>query len=638
MPISRKNVKSCIVQRIPILQWGPKYTSRKLLSDCIAGFTVGLTVIPQALAYATLGGLEPQYGLYSAFIGCFVYAIFGSIKDITIGPTALMALMTYQQVVGRNTDYAILLCFLCGVVQMIMSILHLGVLVDFISIPVTVGFTSATSVIIASSQLGSLFGLKISSNGFFDAVTKLIQNIKFTRLTDLALSVGCIIALLLLRKLKDVKLHQKGAKPTKFQQPINYTLWLVSTSRNAIVVIICSTVAYLYETHGTGAPFKLTGRVKSGFPEFKLPPFTTVIQNSTRNFPDMLSDLGSSVILVPVIGVLGNVAIAKAFAGGETIDATQELLTLSLCNIFGSFFSSMPITGSFSRSAVNHASGVQTSLGGVVTGIMVLLALSFLTRYFAYIPKASLGAVIVCAVAFMIEYEVVKPMWKSSKKDLVSALATFVFCLVIGVEYGILVGVTINIMFLLYPSARPGIRIEKCAVRTFLGLEPAKTVSLQSKRFQTANGHEYILITPDNALYFPAVDFIKTSIATAGLTSKNLPLVIDCQFILGADFTAAKGISTLVKEFAARKQPLYFVNARLDVVTVFQGVISEDFVHFSSKTNMEQAIEENHNRPDDEENLLAVFLDNSSQKTSSQAKAGVLHKRNSMNASNIPLI
>jgi sodium-independent sulfate anion transporter 11 len=163
------------------------------------------------------------------------------------------------------------------------------------------------------------------------------------------------------------------------------------------------------------------------------------------------------------------------------IDATQELFTLSMCNVFGSFFSSMPITGSFSRSAVNHASGVQTPLGGVFTGtlpkkksrffvtlisgIMVLLALGFLTPYFAFIPKASLAAVIISAVIFMIEYEVVKPMWRSSKKDLIATCATFVFCLAIGVEYGILVGVGINIMFLLYPSARPSVYVEKMKVQ-----------------------------------------------------------------------------------------------------------------------------------------------------------------------------
>lgn len=199
-------------------------------------------------------------------------------------------------------------------------------------------------------------------------------------------------------------------------------------------------------------------------PDFKPPPFHTNLNNRTIEFNEMISDLGASIVLVPIIAVLGNVAIAKAFSTGQIIDATQELFTLSMCNVIGSFFSSMPITGSFSRSAVNHASGVQTAGGGILTGLMVLLALSFLTPYFAFIPKASLAAVIISAVIFMIEYEVLKPMWRSSKKDLVSAFATFIFCLIIGVEFGILIGVAINIVFLLYPSARPSVHVDKAKV------------------------------------------------------------------------------------------------------------------------------------------------------------------------------
>ncbi|CAH0563575.1 unnamed protein product [Brassicogethes aeneus] len=736
-----------IKQRIPMTEWGPKYNSKKFISDAIAGITVGLTVMPQALAYATLGGLEPQYGLYSAFVGCFVYTIFGSCKDITIGPTALMALMTYQQVIGKNTDYAILLCFLSGIVQVLMAVLNLGVLVDFISIPVTVGFTSATSVIIGASQLKSLLGIKVSSSGFLDTISKVFQNLDKTRLSDALLGFGCIVILMLLRvslntvfcyikgqkqssnidsclwlsvkmsarstprgsrdwnwhhliphlhpnaeetryilgcnvfwkiaeglmcaagyllclcahinfydktfflitiacfewhltfflavtigfmygernpftnkltlvvgnlmfmivgtvqlyqaliqeeglgfnsaedevvytpmdiKLKDLKLHKEDAKPTSNQKILQYLMWLVSTSRNAFVVIICSTVAYLYETNGTGSPFLLTGTVKPGLPDVKLPPFHTVVNNRTVEFGEMLSDLGSSVILVPIIAVLGNVAIAKAFASGTIIDATQELFTLSMCNVIGSFFSSMPITGSFSRSAVNHASGVQTPFGGVITGLMVLLALTFLTPYFAFIPKASLAAVIISAVVFMIEYEVVKPMWRSSKKDLISTFATFVFCLIIGVEYGILVGVGINIIFLLYPSARPTVYVEK---------------------IKTAGDIEYMMITPGNSLYFPAVDFIKTSVGKAGVDSKHSPIVVDCRFILGADFTAAKGISALIRDFSLRKQPLYFLNTRQEVLAVFQGVLTEDFKlkHFGSKEELETFIEEHHN-------------------------------------------
>lgn len=284
----------------------------------------------------------------------------------------------------------------------------------------------------------------------------------------------------LFQKLKDYK-PSKDIKPPKNQRIISKTLWLISTSRNALVVVICSAIAYFYETRGPGSPFRLTGTVRPGLPNFNPPPFSTILNNRTIVLSEMVADLGTSIVLVPVIAVLGNVAIAKAFgkcdtvlptetesrvvASGKMIDATQELFTLSMCNVFGSFFSSMPITGSFSRSAVNHASGVRTPLGGVYTGVMVLLALGFLTPYFAFIPKASLAAVIISAVIFMIEYEVVKPMWRSSKKDLIATCATFVFCLAIGVEYGILVGVGINIMFLLYPSARPTVHVDKVKVK-----------------------------------------------------------------------------------------------------------------------------------------------------------------------------
>ncbi|KAK9881221.1 hypothetical protein WA026_015337 [Henosepilachna vigintioctopunctata] len=561
-----------LTRRLPILQWSPTYNTHKCISDTIAGITVGLTVIPQALAYANLAGLPPQFGLYSAFVGCFIYFVFGTCKDITIGPTALLSLMTYQQVMNRNSDYAVLLCFLSGIVQILMAVLRLGVLVDFISIPVTVGFTSATSVIIATSQLKSLLGLKISSSGFLDTLMKVYQKINETRFTDLYLGIGCIVFLLLLRKLKNFQLNVVGEKPTTRQKYWNRTFWLIGTSRNALVVLLCSVAGYLYEVKGEGSPFLLTGEIKPGLPSIQLPPFQTVINNQTIGFSDMVMDLGSSIFLVPIIAVLGNVAIAKAFASGTMIDATQELFCLSMCNVIGSFFSSMPITGSFSRSAVNHASGVQTPAGGIFTSVLVLLALSFITPYFAYIPKTSLAAVIISAVIFMIEYEVVKPMWRSSKKDLISAIATFFVCLIVGVEYGILVGVAINIVFLLYPSVRP-------------------TVIVETKK--TASDIEYLMITPGNSLYFPAVDFIKTSVGKAGVSSRHLPVVIDCRYILGADFTAAKGISALINDFSVRKQPLYFFNTRKEVVTVFQGVLEEDFKYFTTSEELDTTLKEN---------------------------------------------
>lgn len=557
-------VKKFLKQRVPITGWLPLYNSEKFICDVIAGITVGLTLMPQGLAYATLAGLEPQYGLYSAFMGCFVYTIFGSVKDITIGPTALMALMTYQQTADLNPDFAVLLCFFTGVMQSLMGVLHLGVLIDFISIPVTVGFTSATSVIIACSQVKGLLGLSFKSSGFIDTVKNIGLHVHETQLWDATLGFSCIVVLLLMRKLKDFKPGPAW---------VNRVLWLLSTSRNVLVVVSCSVLAYLVDNSDGNSPLVLTGHVRSGLPPFALPPFSTTVGNTTYNFGEMCSKLGSSIFLVPVIGVLGNVAIAKAFASGDSIDATQEMLTLGLCNLFGSLVSSFPVNGSFSRSAVNHASGVKTPLGALFTGILILLSLSLLTPYFYFIPKASLAAVIICAVIFMIEYEVVEPMWKSNRKDLIPAFTTFILCLLIGVEYGILIGVATNIIFLLYPSARPSLLVEK--------------VMLQS-------GLEYLLVTPGNSLYFPAIDFIRASVGRAGVKegSSHLPVIVDCRYVLGADFTAAKGIAALIDDFNKRQQPIYFLNPHPSVVSVFKGANLEEFIHICSPEELERTLKD----------------------------------------------
>ncbi|XP_034936756.1 sodium-independent sulfate anion transporter-like [Chelonus insularis] len=565
--MSPEKFKNFFLRRIPILSWLPQYNSEKALSDAIAGITVGLTVMPQGLAYAILAGLEPQYGLYSAFMGAIVYVIFGSCKDITIGPTALMAIMTHEYVQGKSADFAVLLAFLAGCLQLVMACLHLDVLIDFISIPVTVGFTSATSVIIVASQLKGILGLKITSSGFIDTINQVVRNIGDTNPWDAGMSFLCIFFLLLLRKMKDIKWCSKSEKLSRERKILTKIIWLVSTARNAIVVIVCSTIAYQMNSPESEAPFILTGRVKPGLPSFSLPPFSTRMNDRDLNFIDMCVELGPAIFLVPIIGVLGNVAIAKAFANGASVDATQELLTLGLCNVLGSCARSMPVTGSFSRSAVNHASGVKTPMAGLYTGLLIILALSLLTPYFYFIPKASLAAVIISAVIYMIEYEVVKLMWKSSKKDLIPMFATFFLCLVIGVEYGILVGVGINLMFLLYPSARPNIHIEKCV---------------------TESGADYLQVIPGNSLYFPAVDFIKQFVDHAGIRegSSQLPVVVDCRYVLGADFTAAKGIAALIGEFNTRKQGLYFFNPRSDVVAVLRGACGEDFQYVSTQEEL----------------------------------------------------
>ncbi|XP_018331553.1 sodium-independent sulfate anion transporter [Agrilus planipennis] len=563
----RSCTKKTLRKRIPIVHWLPDYDLSKAVSDLVAGTTVGLTVIPQAIAYANVAGLPPQIGLYSSFMACFIYAIFGSCKDAAIGPTAITALLTRENNHGFGVDGAVLLCFVCGCVELVMGILQLGFLIDFISGPVSMGFTSAAAIIIATTQVKDVLGLNYPGAKFLQVWEQIFEHITETHLWDCILGISCMFILLLLRKAKDIHIGPDDVKERKpFHEFLGKLLWLISTSRNILVVVFCAVMAYLFEAHGSH-PFILIGYVKPGLPQLSPPPFSTQVGNTTYSFVDIASTLGSAMFVVPLFGILENIALAKVYSDGKAVDATQEMLALGACNIASSFCSSMPVSGALSRGAVNHASGVKTTFGGVYTGIIVILSLHFFTPYFAYIPKASLAAVIIAAVVFMVELHVLKPIWRTKKTDLIPACATFLSCLFLRLELGIVIGIGINVLFLLYASARPSVTVEKAT---------------------SSSGCEYLLITPDRSLVFPSVEYVRAVVSKAGVKqgSSSSPVVIDARHIQGADFTAAKGIKSLIEDFVHRKQPILFYNLKPSVVNIFQGVQPKDFVYCQSENEL----------------------------------------------------
>nr|CAD7202873.1 unnamed protein product [Timema douglasi] len=585
-----------------------------------------------------------DYGLYSSFMACFVYTIFGSCKDSPVGPTAIAAILTRENLHGLGPEFAVLMCFLCGCVVMLMGILQLGFLIDFISGPVSVGFTSAAAIIIATTQIKDLLGLSFPGSKFLD-------------------------------KAKDIPVGPADTnKRTTLQKVLGQMLWLISTGRNILVVVVCAVMAYTFKLHDV-EPFLLTGYVKPGLPPFQPPPFTATVGNTTYSFLDMTSSLGSALFVVPLLAILENVALAKVFydsllclhflvlsnaADGRAIDATQEMLAIGACNILSSFVSSMPVSGALSRGAVNHASGVATTFGGIYTGILVILSLYLFTPYFAYIPKASLAAVIVAAVVFMVEFHVVKPMWRTkivtyttetwtsnirvtrrveamrmkfvrsmlavtrrnrrirnevirdrvgvheiveearsikifcllhlpTELDLIPAIATFLSCLFIRLELGIVIGIGINILFLLYASARPSVHVEKVTSGSICSYQ--FTLS-ESHIFQSSSGCEYLLITPDRSLVFPSVEYVRNLVTKAGMKegSSCTPVVIDSRHIQGADFTAAKGIKSLIEDFVKRNQPILFYNLKPSVVEVFQGVQPKEFKHCHNEAELNELL------------------------------------------------
>ncbi|CAK9796903.1 Sodium-independent sulfate anion transporter [Anthophora quadrimaculata] len=573
--IKRSCRKKLLYKRVPITAWIQKYHKDYIVSDLVAGITVGLTVIPQAIAYANVAGLPLQYGLYSSFMACFVYTILGSCKDVPVGPTAIIAILTREtlQKSDLGPDFAVLLTFISGCACLLMGILHLGFLLDFISGPVSVGFTSAAAIIIATSQVKDILGIHIGGSKFVEVWQNIFEKIGETKLWDTALGITCIIVLLLLRKIKDIPFMQKAAKmSSKVQVIMQKSLWLLSTARNILVVLVCGVMCWLLESHLGSSPVRLTGHVKQGLPEFRLPPFQTNHKNETYDFVDMVSALGSGCLVIPLLSLLETISIAKVFNEGKPIDATQEMLALGACNVVSAFVSSMPVSGGLSRGAVNHSSGVKTTLGGVYTGLLVLVSLQFLTPYLYFIPNAALAAIIIAAVIFMVELHVIKPIWRTKKIDLIPAIATFLCCLFIRLELGIVIGIGINVLFLLYASARPSLRVHKDT---------------------SINGCEYLVITPDRSLVFPSVEYVRAVISKQGTKQGiTVPVVIDSTHIQAADFTAAKGIKSLTEDFSKRGQPLIFHNLKPSVIEIFKGVKPSGLRCSSSELELNDCLKE----------------------------------------------
>lgn len=406
-----------------------------------------------------------------------MYAIFGSCKDVTIGPTAIMSLMIHSAVVNLNVDFAILGTFLSGCVIFLLGFLNLGFLVQFISAPTILAFVTAAIFTIGSGQVKPLLGIKSgSSSEFIEAWENVFRHYEEIEVGDTVLGVLSLIVLLGMKQLNRVKVW-----PDLFKY--------LSIARNAIVVIMGIVIAYLFYINGY-EPFRLTGEIKEGLPPFGPPPFSTEFNDKTYNFSDMFKALGISLITIPLVSVLESVSIAKAFSKGKFVDATQEMIALGLCNIVSSFASSIPVTGSFTRSAINNSSGVKTPFGGCFTGALVLLALGLLTGTFYFIPKTVLAAVILAAMISMIELHEIAEIYRTKRADIIPFFATFFCSLLFGLEYGILVGIGINILFTLYNTSRPNISFD----------------------IEKVSNNVLLIVTPDQSLIYSSAEYFKYTV------------------------------------------------------------------------------------------------------------------------------
>ena len=416
----------------PFTEWiGELKNGATLKADAIAGLTVALVLVPQSMAYAQLAGLPPYVGLYASFLPVIIASIFGSSRQLATGPVAIVSLMTaaaLEPLAIQNPEgflaYAAILAFMVGIFQMSLGLLRLGVLVDFLSHPVVVGFTNAAALIIASSQISKLFGIATrKGEHHYETVWHLIQDIPQTHFTTLVMGILSIFLLLFIKKV--------GPKLPNV----------------LITVVVCTLLAYFlgYEDKG-GA---VVGIVPSGLPGFKIPDveFNQVVH------------LITSAMVIGLLGFVEAISVSKAIASEtrQRLSANQELVGQGLSNITASLFQAYPVSGSFSRSAVNFSADARTGFSSIVTGVLVAVTLLFLTPLLYHLPQATLAAVIVVAVMNLIKIKPIIHAWKVHKHDGFIAVAAFVTTLFFAphLEKGIMVGVLLSLGLFLYRTMSP---------------------------------------------------------------------------------------------------------------------------------------------------------------------------------------
>lgn len=530
---------------LPCLSWLRIYDWANVHKDLVAGLTVGIMLVPQGMAYAMIAGLPPVYGLYSAIIPIYMYSILGTSRQLAVGPVALVSMMTEATLSGmaaaespRYIELATRLGFYCGAVQFLMGVFRFGFVVNFLGHAVISGFTSGAAILIGLSQLKHLLGYSIKKSHL------LHETVKYTLdgiggFHTLTFCTGLVwIAMLIIMK-RVGKTYPK----LKFVRAIG--------PLSVVTVSILVTRLFDLKAHGV----KIVGAIESGFP------------SPTNMFgTEDMSSLLPSAAVISLVGFLESIAIAKGIAArrGYRVEATQELVALGASNIFGSMFSSYPVTGSFSRSAVNDDIGGVSGLSGVATATLIVFTLLFLTPLFYFLPKNVLAAVVMSSVIGLVDVDEVKFLWKVNKKDLLLWSTSFLGTLFLGIELGIGIAVGISLMFVIYETARPHVAI--------LGKLPGTRVYRSIHQYPEAETHEGIVIMRiDAPIYFANVDFIKDklreceALSTAAHQEGRLRgivrfFVIEMTPVFSIDSSGIHSLLEIVKEFESRDIKLVVSN------------------------------------------------------------------------------
>ena len=549
-----KNLK----RLIPILEWLPNYNKSRFRGDFVAGITVAIILIPQGIAYALIAGLPPIYGLYCALIPQIVYAIFGSSRQVAIGPVAMDSLIVATGVstlaLAGSDSYiaiAILLAFMVGGIQFLLGVFRLGFVVNFLSKPVITGFTSAVALTIGMNQFRNLLGVDFMQS---DQIQYVLEDMWYNIIDynphTAIIGIISVVVIIILRK-------------------INKKI------PNALIVVVFGILVMRYFGKGFN-DVSIVKNIPSGLPSFSFPEFDI----------SQIRELLPIALTLVMVGYLETISIGKSLEAKQDeykIRPNQELVALGLSNMIGSWFKAYPSTSSFSRSAINQESGATTGMSSLVSVVMVIITLLFLTPLFYHLPKTVLAAIIIVAVFGLVNIKEAVFLWKANNLDFWLMIATFFSTLLFGIEYGIMIGVGLSLIILIYRTSRPYV--------AELGKVPDSDFYRNRERFSEVIIDEEVLVFRFDAQLFYANSsyFIETLELMAEKRGDKLKLIVlDAESINRVDSTGVEMLKERIRYYQKRGILFYFAGVKGPVRDhLFRGKILDLITldHFYMRVN-----------------------------------------------------
>jgi SulP family sulfate permease len=551
----------------PFLAWWPSVNAATLRADVLAGLIGAIIVLPQGVAFATLAGLPPQYGLYAAMVPAVIAALWGSSKHLVSGPTNAISLVVFATVSqiaepgsARYIADVLTLAFMVGVLQLAMGIFRLGGLVNFISHTVVVGFTAGAALLIMASQVKNFFGLPIPRGvSFFETLHQFA--LQAPSIQPWVVFVGLVTLL-------------TGVLVKRYVPKVPYM----------IVGMVAGSLAALYlnrEFGGESATgLKTVGALVGGLPPLSSPDFRL----------ETLRQLLGAAIAVTVLGLTEAVSISRSIASksGQRIDGNQEFVGQGLSNLFGSFFSSYPSSGSFNRSGVNYEAGAKTPLAAVFAAAMLVVILLLVAPLAAYLPLAAMAGILFLVAWGLIDFHHIGEIWRLSRREFAVLVVTFVATLVLHLEFAVLLGILLSLTLYLARTARPGVRslIPDPAhpTRRFRDREPGELECPQLK-----------ILRIDGSIYFGAVSHVADylhRLAERHPEQKRMLIVAG-----HISFVDVAGADLIAQEAVRRRKlggGLYFQRVRGEALEMLGHEVFEDrigpIVNFPHKVQAIAAI------------------------------------------------